>query len=360
MNYTENELKNAKYLIRKIGFTNEEKILQLLIHYENEYSYIESTQSTKGIKNRKGQISKYINIYKKEIKNDRCLSMLKWEVELRKNVSELELKEFNEKQYISATDLAAFIFCPASYSISKSFFVEHTLNKLKIDTGSELHEELNLIYKKKYFGFKEDYVSYLNDKQKSILNKIKSCKLIFKGHDDEDKFFKNHERKFIGQPDYIFLDPNNNYFVVEEKYHFQKSNMLIKYSGDSKYKNTDFFPNNLTQLQSYIECINEYDIKYGILINWYYHFDDDKIIIHDFTYKILKKGVNTELFEKTILDIINFKNSKTIEFNNDVNINKCANCSVNLYCSHKTDNLDKLQIPYNKHDLKLKYVEYEY
>ncbi len=165
MNYTEKELKYAKLLIKKIGFVNEEKINKLLEHYDKEYGYAEYTTSTKGIKNRNGRVYKHINIYKKEVQNERCLRVLNWEIKLREKYNEIEIKN-NDSDYVSATDLSSYIFCPASYSIIKSFHIKHTLNQLKINKGSQLHEKLNLINNKKYFGFNDEYISKLNDRQK--------------------------------------------------------------------------------------------------------------------------------------------------------------------------------------------------
>ena len=266
---------------------------------------------------------------------------------MRNKYYDIEILKNNNSEYISATDLAAFIFCPASYSVSKSFKIDQFLNKSKIQKGSKLHDELRLIYKKEVFGFNDSYFSYLNNNKKSVIKKIKSCRLIYNGHAENNNTFVNQEKKFIGKPDYIFVDPNNNYFVVEEKYHFRK------FKENRPFNHNDFYPNNLIQLQSYLEYIKDYDIKYGVLVNWYYTIENENFIFIDFSYKVIKKGNNNQFLEKTFSDIHNFKKNGTIQFANNINIKKCLNCSVNLYCSHKTDNFDKLQIPYNINDLKL-------
>jgi hypothetical protein len=41
-----------------------------------------------------------------------------------------------------------------------------------------------------------------------------------------------------------------------------------------------------------------------------------------------------------------------------VNPNKRGACEVNKYCAHKTDELNTLKIPYNRYDLKLKFVTF--
>lgn len=47
-----------------------------------------------------------------------------------------------------------------------------------------------------------------------------------------------------------------------------------------------------------------------------------------------------------------------MEFRASINLNKCAACVVNKYCTHKTDKFDVLKIPYSKNDLLLNYVEF--
>jgi hypothetical protein len=353
-NKYEYELKEAKFLLKQIGFTNEDIINQIISHYKIEYRIIEKYYHLVSYGSKRNNYKpSYITT---ENVIDNSLKLLRWEVELRKKYHEFKIIQKKSTDYISATDLASFIFCTASYSISKSFKIEHFLNKSKIDEGNQQHEELRLINKKK-FGFNEHYISKLDNKQKSVINKLKSCKLIYCGHDEDGKVFVNHEKKFIAKPDYIFLDPKNNYFIIEEKYHYQKNIFAEEQFYKDLNKNKNFYSNNIIQLQSYVDYLKEYDIKYGVLINWYYTIKNDKLFFSDFTYKIIKKGNNNQFLEKTFSDIHNFKKNGTIQFANNINIKKCLNCSVNLYCSHKTDNFDKLQIPYNINDLKLINIE---
>ena len=267
MNYTDYELKIAKSLIKQIGFTDENTIIKILEYYDREFGYSDFEILTRTLKNRKGQ--KYLKEYwQKTIKNDICIEKLKLEVELRNKCYDIEILRNNKSEYISATDLANFIFCPASYSITKSFKIDKFLNNSKILKGTKLHDELRLIYKNEVFGFNNDYISRLFSSQINIIKKIKSCTLIFKGHSDSDKTFVNNEKKFIGKPDYIFLDPNNNYFIVEEKYHYCKPN-------ENTYTNQDnFYTNNKIQLQSYIEYIKDFELfhKQWLYINLYLLF----------------------------------------------------------------------------------------
>ena len=98
---------------------------------------------------------------------------------------------------------------------------------------------------------------------------------------------------YVGKPDYIFKDPKNRHFVVEEKFHLRNSPQKISESNFAKTQ--DFFLNNILQIKSYLNYIEEYNLQYGILINWYYKIQEQYetepiIIIDDFTYKIFYKN----------------------------------------------------------------------
>ena len=155
-----------------------------------------------------------------------CVDELVKEIEIKKNLNDLNLK-VSDKNKITATDFASFNFCPASYSISKSFEIESGKHEIKKFLGAEFHETLRLIDNSIPESYKHnelyDSDILINEK----INKIKNCELIFSGHTGENIVFLNKEEKYAGQPDYIFKDPNGNYFVVEEKFRF----LNINYKG---------------------------------------------------------------------------------------------------------------------------------
>ncbi|SEP97356.1 hypothetical protein [Flavobacterium urocaniciphilum] len=342
MNYNEDELDKSINLLKSIGFTDENKIKIILQEYENILGYIDYEYTTRERRNRKGQKT-YSSYFQKVYKNDKIVEFLKLEFNLKKN-NEIIKKE-NKNKKISATDLANYIYCPANYSISNSFNIEHSINQSKKSNGSKLHNELKLIYKKKKFGdIRNLHNNYFFD-NKNIIKKISNCRLIYSGSDTNTKFYSNDNLNYIAKPDYIFLDPNNNFFVVEEKFHL--------YNSKSKKNDIKFYTNNLIQLQSYIEYINELDIKYGVLIDWSFTINKDEFILLGFKHKIIKKGNNKQLLEKTYNEILKLNNEKKIPFNKNVNILKCINCSVSIYCSHKTEKFEYLEFPYNIEHLKI-------
>lgn len=347
------------YLLGKIGFQKEVLI----------FKYKAKLESIYGKYHKEWRTVTYDSGYTKEqyyyrYSNSECIEEVLKEIDIKKSLGSISLLDFNENSKISATDLSSFDFCPASFAINKSFVIEHPTGEDKRVIGVNFHETLRLIDKKIPSEFDEsDFVEY-DVRENNTIKKIKDCELIFSGHTKEKIVFENKSKNFIGQPDYIFKDPNGKYFVVEEKFKYLNS----YYNPDDyqaeeieksrqKIKST-FFSNHIVQLASYLDFIKEYDLDYGILIYWFYDFNDNRPFVHSVSTKVIKKREYSQLLEKTLSNINQFRESKEIDFKNSVNPNKCGACVVNKYCAHKTDELNTLKIPYNRYDLKLKFVAF--
>ena len=150
MGYSKWELREAKLLLRKVGFSDDDKIEKILNHYLDEHG-TETSYTVVSYGNRRNNYKPTIISHKLDT-SYKCLNLLRQEVEFRQKHSEIVLLDNKKSEYISATDLSSFIFCPASYSISKTFKIEHLSNKSKIDKGNQHHDELRLI-KNTNFGF---------------------------------------------------------------------------------------------------------------------------------------------------------------------------------------------------------------
>ncbi|MGX7666653.1 hypothetical protein [Flavobacterium pedocola] len=349
----------AEYLLKKIGYLDSNLIRIYLVKLELIYGkfYKEWRQE----KYPSGYLRDYWVL---KYSNSECIEELLKEIEIKKNLGSIILKSISEKKSISATDISSFNFCPVSYSISKSFEIEHPTNEDKRLTGINLHESLRLIDKKLPPNCSESSFFDSDVLNNEKIKKIKNCEVVFSGHSNENFYFVNQEKNYIGQPDYIFRDTNNKYFVVEEKFKFL-NNYIDEQNFDyekiikkrEKIKN-HFFENHILQLQSYIENIKEYNIEYGILIYWFYDFEYELPNVHSVSLKIIRKGENSEILNKTVDELKNFITTKSIDLTNNVNPNKCAACSVNKYCAHKTNELKNLSFPYNRYFMKLKYVDF--
>lgn len=180
------------------------------------------------------------------------------------------------------------------------------------------------------------------------------------------------------------LDFENNYFVIEEKFRYKydpsKKNGSLGYDpvygqiwSDEQEKNAReeeenwkkykgfFFSNHIIQLLSYIKNIKEFEIKYGILIYWYYDFSKDGL---PYIHKVITKKIQADpqseaLYDSNFSEFQNLLINKEIHFDTEkVNFRKCANCSVSLYCGHKTKRFNTLKFPYDFEHTKLLKVEF--
>lgn len=324
MSYSSKQMLFAEFMLKKIGMTNSSDIDIYLMHLEKLYGKNISYQNSKSYYG----LSWFYSV-------SECIDILKAEIELKKN--KLGIKTIDSKAIITSTDLASYVFCPASYSISNSFLIENPSGEDFSRAGTQLHEQLSLARTEWY----NDNQQIISPKQ-NILAKIRKSHLIFAGHNSENKIFSNDS--WSGVPDYIFQDLENNYFVVEEKFHSLKT--LNNYSEID-----NFYFNHIVQLVSYIKNIKEFDIKYGYLIYWYYDYDDkDNLYIQNYAIKKIIIDEKLEYAYSTILHNIN-KLKSTIEVSFDtsnLNMRKCAGCVVNKYCGHKTKKYDTITFPYNK------------
>lgn len=308
---------------------------------------------------------------------DDCIEILVNEINTKKYNN---IKRKNLKKSLSSTDIANFNFCKASFSISNSFEIENLIGKVRMEIGENFHEDLKAI-KKSWIKNKRETSQILN----KDLSDIKKSEIIFLGHTaniNEKKFFYNNN--WIGEPDYIMLDTENNYFVIEEKFIkkydpskkngslgfdpvygeiWSDENERVAREEEKDWKNSKgfFFSNHIIQITSYITNIKEYPIKYGILIYWYYDFDKSGVpYIHKvITKKIFVDNQNKNLYDNNYKELQDLINSNEIDFENDkVNLRKCANCSVNNYCGHKTKKFKTLKFPYDFEHTKLLKVDF--
>lgn len=262
------------------------------------------------------------------------------EIQVKKN-KQLTPKLTPFTQSISATDLANFCFCPASFAISNTWEIEPNLLNVK---GKNYHEQAILF--REMISEDVEKIENTDPTVRAFFKDIKNSTRIFCGHDSPNQydFFKSKKGHYTGQPDYIFKN-EQSFFVVEEKFKFTY--------GDSNQ--SVFFENHKIQLNSYIHGLDHYNIDYGYLVYW--HFNRDSDGGRNFNIKVLKLKKNktaSAYLNKIYSDVFNFKNEKKMPFDTkSLNPNKCASCACGRYCGHKTGRYDTLEFPYNEKYLKL-------
>jgi CRISPR/Cas system-associated exonuclease Cas4 (RecB family) len=268
-------------------------------------------------------------------------------------------KKINTNNLISATDLANFTYCPASYSIGKTFETDMVRSA---EIGSNFHAQNRLIKwlkpvsESQILAETEDNqherVLIEDENNKYFFDDIRFSELIYSGHNNnEQKYFINKKGNFVGQPDYVFQNSKGEKFIVEEKFKFKKADNF-----------ETFFNNHKVQLASYIYGLDKFEANYGYLIYWNYNFDYKTQKANIVECKVLKISKSDQV-RSFLIDTFNslniFIKNKKQDFNSEnLNPKKCANCVVNRFCGHKTGRFNDLEVPYNDRYLKLESIPF--
>jgi CRISPR/Cas system-associated exonuclease Cas4 (RecB family) len=341
---TEKQLALAKYLIKKIGFVEDNFLkdyFEQLSLAAADFKYLEAIPITDDYETI-GKLTYKVNgrIYEKKHemfvpKYYTIIDFLNYELKVKDKLLIKEKKPSLGTPFITATDLSNFTYCPVRFSIAKTFELPKIASAF---IGTDLHKDKRLV--NYLFGnAPRRLVKAVNEE---FFNEIKDSSLVFNGHDGGKKYFVKGD--YAGQPDYIFKNIADKYFVVEEKFQFQPI----------RDQSNQFYNNHINQLSSYIYGINDYKIQYGYLVYWKFEYEYGNPYIHSCrVIKIEKNEVVRDQLISVYKDIKDLINNKTIGFDNTSrNPNKCANCISNLLCGHKTGKFSTLTYPYSKEYLK--------
>ncbi len=367
---TEKQIIFRDYLLKRLGFTDSD--------FRNEYvEFLEEIacihKGIASIDEKDWDEEKPKPFYYYDYENERYLpkrfsivDFLVWEYRLKKERLFKTIE--NHSKFISATDLANYTYCPVGYSISKTFV---TPKNYLGEIGTKKHEKHRLIKSIRIQSDKikdeRDEVSedeqdeninnkkfniFVSSDTESFFNDVNNSELIFSGHSEksnEQNYFINEEKEFIGQPDYIFKNDKGKYFVVEEKFKCQKA-------SNQKF----FFRNHKVQLASYIYFLNQYKIDYGYLVYWLYDYCDSQLNVE--SCKVLRIN-RTQVAESFLMgaynSVINFNQQKYLNIDsNKLSAKKCASCVYVLVCGHKNQRKNQVSLPYQWSYLNLFRAEY--
>lgn len=355
-NYSKKQELFAKYMLNQFGIDDDDFVSKFLQYYAYSYGvYVQYESGT------------YFNC-------SESINQLIIEKKLRRDRYSIKLKD-QTKNYISATDLSNFTYCPSSFAISNTFQIEYPTGEKEREVGEKLHEHLKLIQRVNDYKTTGNIAHKLFD-EPIVLDILKS-ENVYVGHKDNRKTFFNKELNIACEPDYIFKDGFSNHFVVEEKFQYKKDprketyeDKWLEWNGyysashdEDRMKEIEdwdnskvfFYPNHQVQLITYLKSITEYDLKYGYLVYWYYDYkNNQEPYIHKVsTRKITLADWSLRLFDTAYLGVKNLKTNKSSQFATDkINPNKCGGCVVNKYCGHKSKKYNDLTFPYNKEYLK--------
>jgi hypothetical protein len=344
--YTEKQLAYAQWLIERLGYSN--------VHYVNgllRYLYGKSKKFAHLTYRSKQEIpQEYIDFYeeynegyiKKEMS---IIDLLHEEYNIRKNQRYRKKSIVN---YITATDLANYHFCPASFAIDKS--MSKAPNFLA-EVGKELHELKKCHRIHSYSRGKTAEKSVITDENKDLFAAIRNCRMIYGDHqkDEANQAFWNEEHQFAGKPDYVFETSGGDRIIVEEKFIYSTQDENVAYKDQHKI-----------QLASYLSLLDNIGAREGYLVYWLYSFEYNLPRIHKCqVLKIVRdEALDTWVF-RYIEKVRRFLDNSVHEFDEKyTSPKKCANCVHTMYCTHKTRKYDKVELPFHPDGGDLVFVPY--
>lgn len=270
--------------------------------------------------------SNYIQEKKDKIDSDFTKLLL---TEIEATEKNLIKKKSIKKETHAATDLANFVFCPVSYALNQTFYID-IQEQENVFIGTQEHEKqrlLSLSDNKKIEDHKHEiaFHNYYQD-----FNRIINATCISQGHKDKNSVvYYSKKKKLSGVPDYIFQD-SNGCFAVEEKYTLKKYEEL-----------TELYLNHKIQALVYLYGLDEFQFNEVFVLYWFIKKDDYNDY-HVYNYRLFRLTKTNEN-KKMIIDVFNTLESiqQRIPYlftPNNINYRKCIRCNYFPYCEHKKGN----------------------
>lgn len=345
-NFSEKQQAYAGYLLEKLGYeegSDTDHYLEVLS--KKAYQYKAAGNTKKVPLDNQCFYYQIGDVWQK--KRFTVIDFLHEEVQIKKN-KKYKLKD-NTQGYITASDLSNYVFCPVGYSIART--LNGVTTTVAAKEGTKLHELSILKKDSGSSGYTRQQTGTLKDDSNAVFfDDINSSEILYAGHTDEEtNYFINEERKFVGDPDYVFINKESQNYIVEEKF--------IDYK---KRTNDYFYPNHKIQLASYVKYLINFKAQYGYLVYWLYDNDyGNKSIIGCQVHKIeMNYSINNWL-ESKMDAVVSFRESgvKTIK-TSSLKASKCGGCAHSLYCGHKNKRKDNVSFPYDTSDHNLYPAEY--
>lgn len=267
---------------------------------------------------------------------------------------------YNDKKVLLISDLSHYLFCPVSYAINESFEIIANTSWEKDEWLREkkyLNDRHRTFQKNKSYddSFSDTEIT-IDEKLKSDFNSILNSKLLVNNATNPNPtVYSNSSNSLRGAPDYVMQHQQGFKFAISEK--FSAIN-----SADSGKP----FESDLIKQYAFLDELKTLDLKFGYFLTWYWQLQDvetnenqikKKIVITSYRlFKVDPSQENSRKLKRTIELVTSFKKTKTMDIDgNQISYaNKCLHCSVISYCNHKTGKLNRISLPYNLSELKLK------
>lgn len=262
---------------------------------------------------------KYKNLFLNEIKT--------------KSTNLIERKNKRKTTY-SATDLANFTFCPASYFLTQTFCLDFS-NQDNVIVGINEHEKQRLKSTLKlndYETFQWNGYSELFQRLNNDFSRLKHSKCINEGHgSDEPQILYSKNKVLCGIPDYIFEDDKGK-FAVEEKYTTKKIENF-----------TTIYDSHKIQALTYLYGLDIFDEVY--VVYWFLKSNNyGNYTLYGYRlYKLIKNDAN-RLFLLETYNSVDKTQNKGEEYAYSVNYRKCVKCSCFSYCDYRKEKDTSIKI----------------
>jgi len=340
---------------RKIYFIN---YADVVIRLDSYKSYVENSfekLNFKSTKNREFSSYLYESItFDDNISRRRLAKHIKHfeeEFAIRKKQNIRKIYNPNKSNLVS--DLSHYLFCPVSFAINETFEVEvnNTWEKDEwLGHRKTLIDRYNNFKKtKNYTEAYKDSEIQINDTLKNDFAFIFNSKIIIDNvSNNEKKIYSNNDKTLFGIPDYVMESENGKRYAITEKF-------SSIYSADSKTP----FDSDLIKHFAFLEEFQEARLDFGLFITWYWNLIDietnngrikKKMVITSYRITKIERDQQTKIkLNNAIKRVSDFKKNKSMEIDADKisYANKCFNCSVFIYCNHKTGKFDNITLPYN-------------
>jgi CRISPR/Cas system-associated exonuclease Cas4 (RecB family) len=309
--YSDAQLEYIKDLLDKLGFRGaplKEEVVDYLIE-----EYCNSRSDTSDV-----------------------IDWLQEQLSLRRNAR----PNTKDRDMVTASGLADYEFCPASYAIQCTFRVPPSIEMLEGEEShkrAELESYLQNVRRKRERQYgtlkstdhdtQEDYV------MRGDYGRLIGADVVHRGHSGSKKGpYYGPESKVVGNPDYIYKHPDGTLHVVEEKH------------TDHSDKTAFPFSNHIIQVTAYFRCLAGYDTEYNIGPGYLAYFRSNG---HPLLYKVNNSEKNHAKLDSTLEDVMALRKGGRQTFaTENAQPEKCIGCSVNAYCNHKSRQKEDLEIPY--------------
>ena len=340
---------------RKVYFI---RYADILVQLNKHLEYIESCLANLNFVDQK--ITQFKKHILNEITFDDYISRVKlarvikcFQEEFHNRLKAIPERNYRENKVTLVSDLSHYLFCPVSFAINESFKVDTNASWEKDEWLGE--KELFIDRHRRFQitnSFKDVFdgcdIEINTQLQQDFESLFRSTIRVNNATNPKPTIYANKAGDLKGAPDYIMQDSSGIKFAITEKF-------SSIYSADS---NTPF-DSDLIKHYAFIDELVEAEISFGYLITWYWHLIDiqteagrqkKKIVIKSYRLtKVKADQSNSNKLKRTIQDVNDFKARKSMEVDGDriSFANKCLNCSVISYCSHKTGKFNVINLPYD-------------